>query len=113
MTDLTAIFGDLTRRHIATPAEPLPPARPGVEWIWAANGIFKRGVSPTIEALICVAETPLTPGLAPLEPGVRWPAITGRLPGHLLAHLLADARQAAKMRPRRVCGTRCPRAARR
>lgn len=92
---LPSLFGDLARRHIATPAEPLPPARPGVEWVWAANGIFKRGVSPTIEALICVSPTQPTPGLARLEPGVRWPAVVDRLPGRMLGPLLEDARRAA------------------
>jgi PRTRC genetic system protein A len=66
-----------------------------VEWIWAANGIFKRGISPTIEALICVSPTAPVPGLAPLAPYVRWPAASDRLPGQLLEFLLYDARRAA------------------
>jgi PRTRC genetic system protein A len=94
---LTAIFSGLVRHHIATFAEPLPAAMPGITWIWAANGIFKRGVNPDLDALIQVrawsaSDTP--PGLASLIPHVRHTAWPGRLPGGFLAPLLENARRA-------------------
>lgn len=92
-TDLAAIFADLQRHHIARPGEALPPASGGVTWIWAANGIFKRGVDAHRDILICVRPTPPTPGLAELRPFVRFRQASGcALPASLLDHLLLHAR---------------------
>lgn len=93
--DLAAIFGVLEQRYIVTPATPLPPAQPGIAWIWAANGIFKRGKDATLEALICVSPTALVPGLAPLVPSVCWCGRLARLPGSYLLQVLHDAQRAA------------------
>ncbi|HEU4328843.1 MAG TPA: Mov34/MPN/PAD-1 family protein [Roseiflexaceae bacterium] len=91
--DLAVIFADLHRHHVATPREPLPPPARGATWIWAGNGIWKRGSSAALEALICVCPV-TTPGLAELEPSVRWTTHDGRIPGALLAGLLDHARRA-------------------
>lgn len=97
MIDLAGAFATLVRRHIATPADPLPAATPGITWIWAANGIFKRGVSADLDALVQIRawdadDTPC--GLASLVPYARWPAWPRRLDGRLLGPLLDDARRA-------------------
>ena len=59
--DLAAIFGSLLRYHIATPDEPLPAASTGITWIWAANGVFKRGVNQHLDALIAPDHPDLGP----------------------------------------------------
>jgi len=92
--DLASIFATLQRHHIATEAAPLPEAAPGVVWVWAANGIFKRGVTADLDVLIRVHHW-ATPGLARLAPHIRWRCWPGRLPGYLLGPLLEDARRAA------------------
>lgn len=92
--DLAAIFGSLQQHHVATPACPLPPTRPGISWIWAANGIFKRGIDATHDVLICVQPLRSTPGLVQLIPHVRFSGVGGRIPGGLLTALLEHARQA-------------------
>lgn len=93
----------LVRHHLATPAQPLPDATAGLTWIWAANGLFKRGVGADLDALIQIADyVPrgrasqlVPPGLAPLLPHVQWPAWPGRrIGGTLLDPLLASARHA-------------------
>lgn len=91
--DLTAAFASLMQHHVATPAAPLPPTRPGVAWIWAGNGIFKRGVDQHRDVLIRVASTPPTPGLATLRPYVRFAACPERLPGTLLTAIYDHARE--------------------
>lgn len=96
--DLAAVFADLVRGHIATPAQPLPEPRPGITWIWAANGLFKLGVDPHRRVLLRVSAAPAPPGLplANLMPGIwrpRWPR---RLPGRLLPAILAHARNVCK-----------------
>jgi PRTRC genetic system protein A len=95
MTDLRSIFGTLTHHHIATPTCPLPAVKPGISWIWAANGIWKRGIDGAHDILICVAPTPATPGLAQLVPHARSTAQADRIPGGLLTALLHHARRAA------------------
>jgi PRTRC genetic system protein A len=90
--NLAAIFASLSQHHIATPAEALPLARSGITWIWAANGIWKRGVDAQRDILICVQPTRPTPGLAQLVPHVRHLAIFDRIPGGLLTALLDHAR---------------------
>jgi len=94
MTALDTALASLVRHHIATPAQPLLEPAPPITWLWAANGIFKRGVNPQLDALIRVGDTPRVPGLASLLPHVRWSAVNGRLPGALLTPLLAHARRA-------------------
>lgn len=85
----------LTRRHFATPEQPLPDAAPGISWIVAANGIFKRGVNDRLDLLIRVAplEAPIA-GLSMLLPHVRWAPWPQRLPAGFLTALLGNARQA-------------------
>jgi PRTRC genetic system protein A len=92
MADLAGIFGDLvTHQTLAVGAE-LPPPRPGISWIWAANGVFKRGVDAHLDLLIRVASSPPVPGLAQLRPHVRFRAIDARVPSHILDNVLIHAR---------------------
>lgn len=93
-TDLQAIFSSLTRYHIATELNPLPPMQAGVTWIWAANGIWKRGVDGTCDILIRVSQVTTVPGLALLVPHARWLGVPDRIPGGLLTALLDHARRA-------------------
>jgi len=95
MNDLASIFATLVRHHIATLVDPLPEAAPGITWIWAQNGVYKRGVSETLDLLIPVGLSWPAPGLAALLPHVRWRDWACRLPGQLLTPLLEDARKAA------------------
>lgn len=95
MSDLASIFGGLVRYHIATAAQPLPERTPGISWIVAANGVFKRGVSADLDLLIAIERRPVPiPGLTQLMPHVRWQAWQKRIPGKMLASLLDDARRA-------------------
>jgi hypothetical protein len=73
----------------------LPEARPGIDWIYAANGIFKRGTGPDIslQARVCPIDADV-PGLAQLLPCVRWASWPWRVPGELLPALLKDAQRA-------------------
>lgn len=96
MADLSGIFASLQQYHVATAAEPLPPPRPGITWIWAASGIFKRGVDSLRDILIEVGAAPLVPGLAQLTPHVHYATHQGRIPGGLLTAILDHARQAAE-----------------
>lgn len=95
MSDLAAIFAHLVKHHVATPACPLPDACPGITWIWAANGVYKRGVSAELDLLIPVGISWPAPGLAKLLPHVRYKHWPQRLPGALLGPLLSDAKRAA------------------
>lgn len=95
MSDLSALFAGLMQHHVATPEHPLPTG-PGVQWIWAQNGIYKRGVNDVMELIIeARAMPPFVPGLVPLMPSVRWLIRSQRLPGAWLSALLADAQRAA------------------
>lgn len=95
--DLATIFAPLVQRHVATLAEPLPTRTPGMTWIWAADGIYKRGVNATLDLLIRVTHTKLIPGLATLQPHMRWsPGNQTCLPGTLLQTFLHDARRAGR-----------------
>jgi PRTRC genetic system protein A len=91
MTPLSALLN----YHIATTARPLPHAAPGITWIWAADGIYKRGQDAVCTVLAHVGLAAPVPGLAELMPGVTWHAYPRRLPGQLLAAMLAHARKAA------------------
>ncbi len=99
MSDLSSIFAALQRHHIATVAEALPIAQSGITWLWASNGVFKRGVDQALDVLICAHPTRPTPGLAQLVPHVRYASHSGRIPGELLTALLEHARKAADDRP--------------
>jgi PRTRC genetic system protein A len=96
MSDLAAIFATLIRHHVATPICPLPEACPGITWIWAANGVYKRGVSAELDLMIPVGISWPAPGLASLMPHVRWRSWAQRLPGAFLGPVLEDARQAGE-----------------
>jgi PRTRC genetic system protein A len=103
MTDLASIFSTLQRRHVATTAAPLPPPSVGITWIWAANGLWKRGTDQHLDILVPVkswsADEPSSAGLATLLPSVRWRnRAARRLPGALLQHVLDHARLAADER---------------
>lgn len=92
---LGAIFGTLVRHHVATPVQPLPERAAGISWIWSADGLYKRGVSEDLDALIVVDSHPSpAAGLARLLPHVRWSAWPQRIPFRLLTALLDDARRA-------------------
>jgi len=90
--DLATIFGALQRHHVATPDTPLPPRAPGVAYIWAHDGIYKRGTNEHLDLLVRYAATPPVPGLARLVAGVRWKGMHDRLPGSYLVSMLQDAR---------------------
>jgi PRTRC genetic system protein A len=95
MISLNQLQAALVRHAIATPAQPLPPAQPGITWIWAANGIFKRGVDVERDLLICVQpHTVAVPGLAALIPYVRYQRYQQRFPALLLSAILTHARRA-------------------
>jgi PRTRC genetic system protein A len=92
---LAAVFAPLVRHHIATTHAPFPEPGPGITWIWAANGIFKRGRNDSLDLLIPVSRTCQVPGLRAFAPRVRWhhPSLD-RLPGTLLTDMLALALEA-------------------
>lgn len=95
MPDLAALFADAVRHTIARAGQPEQEPRPGIDWIWAANGIFKRASSAELSLQACVNPIDYrVPGLANLLPYVRWAAWPRRLPGGLLGPLLRDAQQA-------------------
>lgn len=96
MNDLAATFASLVRTHFATLACPLPEPTPGITWIVAANGVFKRGVDAHRDLLIRVGPlgTPI-PGLASLLPHVRWAGHPYRIPGVLLKAIHTHAHKAA------------------
>jgi hypothetical protein len=95
--DLAGLRAQLVRRHLATEACPLPEPSPGITWIVAANGVFKRGVSAAHDLLIQVqAQAIAVPGLARLLPHARFVGRAGRLRiGRFLPLLLENARKAA------------------
>lgn len=92
---LTPLTTGLVRHHLATEGNhPLPPARPGITWVIAHNGIFKRGVSAELDLLILVGLSWPVPGLVDVQPHVRFRPWATRLAGSLLRPLLANAQQA-------------------
>ena len=93
--DLGHLFADLVRYHVATPARPLPDEGPGITWVLAQGGIYKRGQDAHRAVTVWVGETPDVPGLAVLLPSITWRGLSRRLPGQLLAAMLAHARKAA------------------
>lgn len=86
----------LVRHYAATDAAPLPPAQPGITWVFAGNGVFKRGCDGQRDLLIRTGPAPEVPGLALLLPHVRYRSWPHRLPGAFLPKLLADARGAVR-----------------
>ncbi len=99
---LAGIFARLQQRHMATQADPLPPATPGVTWLWAGNGIFKRGVTTDLDLLIQVRawqSDSVQTGLANLLPHIRSPHHHHRLPGKLLEGIASHARRASAPTP--------------
>lgn len=104
MPDLASCFAGLVRHHVATPACPLPERTAGITWIFAANGVFKRGVNDQLDLLVQTKAWPPgdpgragagIPGLVALMPYARWRCWPDRLPGSLLGPLLDNARRAA------------------
>jgi len=96
MSDLRTAFASLLRHHIATVGQPLPPASPGITWVWAANGIWKRGVNAELDLLVPVERfLEPVPGLAALMPHAIWRNWPARLPGGLLQPLLDHAVRAS------------------
>ena len=101
MSDLSTVFGGLVRHQVArADSQEWWHLRPGIDWLYAANGIFKRASNGIVEAQgrACALDYAV-PGLLDLLPYVRWPAWPRRLPGALLAPLLADAQRAASDEP--------------
>jgi PRTRC genetic system protein A len=94
LPSLSALMG----HHIATAGEPLSTPAPGITWIWAADGIYKRGVSDEFDIIVPVpgGSTPPVPGLARLLPSITFRWLPGRLPGQLLAGMLTHARRACE-----------------
>lgn len=86
---------NLRSYHAATTAD-LPPLVGGIQWILAANGVFKRAANRHLE--ICIQVTVITPpleeaGLVSLMPYVVWRGLpVTRLPEGLLAPMLEHAR---------------------
>lgn len=96
MSDLSTVFASLVRYHVATQACPLPERAPaGITWVWAANGVYKRGVGADLDLLIRCGKAWQAPGLVQLLPHARWQRGPARLPGALLAPLLSDAQRAS------------------
>lgn len=92
MSNLHAIFGNLITHQVMRAGEALPPARPGISWLWGANGIFKRGVDAHRDLMILFAGTPPTPGLAKLQPHVRFRGVPERIPTAILDQVLLHAK---------------------
>lgn len=93
MTDLPAL-SSLVRHAVATDAP--TPGLAGITWLWAANGIFKRGVDSALDLTVRVGDVAETPGLAGLLPHARFRPWPHRLPGSFLGVLLTDARRACQ-----------------
>jgi PRTRC genetic system protein A len=87
----------IARYYVARPESPAPEAQEqGFDFIWAANGVFKRARNRYLEACIPVAAR-MFPGLLPILPYVR--LLGERIPGRVLSIALADARKQARARP--------------
>ena len=91
-------LASLVRHHIATAGQPLPPATPGIDWLFAANGVFKRATNTTLSATVCVEQFRTSIyGLDALLPSVQWSHHRGLLPASWLDALLASARKACEL----------------
>lgn len=86
------LFGQQLERHVvAVDGTAADWDAPGVTWIWAQNGIFKRGRTPHLSVQVRAGSAPPVPGLQSLLPFVRWSGVSGRLPGGLLPLILSHA----------------------
>lgn len=88
--ELATLFSSLLHHHIATPAQPLPEAWPGITWIWHAGGVAKRGCGLGLDLLIPVGVSWAAPGLVALLPHVRIDGVS-RIPAKALDHILQHA----------------------
>ena len=83
------------RRYWVATTETSPEPEPGVTWIWAKNGIFKRGVDATLDLCVwhlLIGMLPEVPGLYDVASHVRWRGIrTTRMPGVLLQCIFQHA----------------------
>lgn len=90
-------FPKLLHHTIAHAGQPLPQLDAGIDWVLAANGLFKRAANPALAACIQVRSWNfLIPGLARLLPSVRWKHCPQRLPSQWLTVLLDEARKACE-----------------
>lgn len=90
-------FPKLLNHTIAFEGQPLPQLNAGIDWVLAANGLFKRAANPALAACIQVRSWNfLIPGLARLLPSVSWKHCPQRLPIQWLTVLLAEARKACE-----------------
>lgn len=90
-------FPKLLNHTIAFEGQPLPQLNAGIDWVLAANGLFKRAANPALAACIQVRSWNfLIPGLARLLPSVSWKHCPQRLPSQWLTVLLAEARKACE-----------------
>lgn len=87
----------LLNHAIAAVGQPLPPLALGIQWILAANGVFKRAANSALEVCIQVHswQAPI-PGLVNLLPVIRWKHHPQRLPKSWLDILLQEARKACE-----------------
>lgn len=85
----------LLNHVIAVVGQPLPPLALGIQWILAANGVFKRAANSALDVCIQVHswQAPI-PGLVNLLPYIRWKHYPQRLPQRWLDILLKEARDA-------------------
>ena len=94
MTMLDRALRMRRRHHIALPDAAVPIGQPDL-FVWAANGLFKRGTTADLDIQLQLAATEPTPGLLTLAPFVWWSAYPrARLPATLLDEVLAAARLA-------------------
>ena len=104
MSLLQTALRNRPRHALVRPGELVPTGTPDL-YLWANNGVFKRGTNAVLDVLIQLAATPPVPGLAPLQPWVRWHAYPAdRLPAVLLEEALAAARAATIT----AAGESCP-----
>ncbi|NNJ12103.1 hypothetical protein EKD04_017370 [Chloroflexales bacterium ZM16-3] len=89
---LSDLARQMTHHHVASVADPVPERR-GISYIWAGNGVFKYGRNADTEVIVRW-EDGSTPGLPDLDAAIAWDEWPGRLPGALLAQVLAEARLA-------------------
>lgn len=88
---------NLLNHTIARADQPLPPLDTGIDWILAANGLFKRAANNALAACIHVHSWNfLIPGLARLLPSIAWKHCPQRLPNQWLDVLLQEARTACE-----------------
>lgn len=91
------LFPNLLNHTIARAGQPLPPLDAGIDWILAANGLFKRAANSALAACIQVRSWNfLIPGLARLLPSIAWKHYPQRLPSQWLDMLLQEARKACE-----------------